>query len=94
MGLAIVKFASLWNVDSRAFEEQFKQLSDEYKQAKFIVSDVNANQKLAKQEEINKIPTIVVYINGVSVARLTTPTKRQLREAIEYFLKKFKLLNL
>lgn len=88
-GISVVKFASLWNMDSRAFENQFRELSEELSdRAKFIVSDVNANQNLAKQHKISKIPTIMVFVEGVPVARITSATKRLVRETAEYFIKK------
>ncbi len=88
-GVSIVKFASLWNMNSRAFEEQFRQLSEEFTgRAKFLVSDVNANHQLAKAASISVIPTIVIYVEGISVARINQPTKRQLRELVSYYLQK------
>ena len=89
-GIYIVKFASLWNMESRAFEQQFKELSEEFKgKANFINSDVNANQILAKKENINTVPTIVIYVNGVAVKQLTGMTKRSLKEIIDFFIKKY-----
>jgi len=88
-GVSIVKFHSLWNMDSRALETPFRQLADEFRgRAKFIVSEINANPALARNEEINKIPTIAIYVNGTAIAKLVNVTKRQLREQIEYFIRK------
>lgn len=89
-GFSLVNFSSLWNMESRAFEDSLRKLSEEFRgRVKFIVSDVNANSELAKKEGITKIPTMVIYFNGVAVARLNSFTKRQAREALEYVLGKY-----
>jgi len=88
-GISVVKFYSLWNMECRAFEQQFRELSEDFKgRAKFIVSDINANNVLAKKEGVTRVPTIVIYINGVPVAKVNDLTKRRLRENINYFVKR------
>lgn len=88
-GVSLVKFHSLWNMDSRALDAPFRQVADEFRgKAKFIESEINANPALAKKEGITKIPTVAVYINGITVAKLNNLTKRQLREYASYFIRK------
>jgi thioredoxin 1 len=88
-GVVVVNFYSLWNMDSRALELPFRQLSDEFRgRAKFMLSEINANAPLAKNEGITKIPTIAIYLNGTPVLRMNNTSKRQLKESIEYFLRK------
>ena len=88
-GISIVKFYSLWSMESRALEVPFRQLSEEFRgRARFIASDINANSVLAKKEGVVKVPTIAIYINGSPVAKITNATKRQLREHISYFVTK------
>jgi len=88
-GVCVVKFCSLWSMDSRAFEQQFRELSEEFRgSVKFMLSDVNANQMLAKKQGITVVPTVVIYVNGSPVERITGLTKRHLKERIAYFLKK------
>ncbi len=88
-GISVVKFASLWNVNSRAFEKQFRELSEEFREATFIVSDINANSLLASRYNVSKIPTIIIFVEGVPVARITAVTKRLVRETVEYFVRKY-----
>jgi thioredoxin 1 len=88
-GVSVVKFYSLWNMESRSLEQPFRELSEEFRgRAKFIVSEINANQILARNEGITKIPTVAIYVNGAPVAKMTHVTKRQLRDNVAYFLKK------
>jgi len=89
-GVSVVRFISLWSMDSRAFEDQFRELSEEFRgKAKFLVSDINANHLLAKKEGITKIPLIVIYVNGAPVAKIADVTKRRLKEQVSYFLGKY-----
>jgi len=89
-GVSVVRFISLWSMDSRAFEDQFRELSEDFRgKAKFIVSDINANHLLAKKESITKIPTVMIYVNGAPVAKIADTTKRRLRENVNYFLEKY-----
>lgn len=89
-GISVVKFSSLWGIESRAVEQPFRELSEEFKgKARFIVSDINANQLLARKEDITDVPTIQVYVNGVSVTRVNGMTKRSLRETIEQVVRKY-----
>jgi len=88
-GVSVVKFFSLWDSSSRIIEEPFKQLSDDFRgRAKFIASDINANQTLAQKQAITKVPTVIIYINGRQTARITDISKRTLREKIDYFVRK------
>ena len=88
-GVSIVKFYSLWNMDSRALETPFRDISEEFRgKARFIVSEINASPALAKKEGITNVPTIAVYINGTAIARINNVSKRQLREYVAYFIKK------
>jgi len=89
-GISVVRFISLWDTECRIFENQFRELSQEFNKVKFIVSDINSNYALAKKEGITKVPTVIIYINGVPVARIAgSLTKRRLREQIDYFLQKY-----
>ncbi|MEM4337009.1 MAG: protein disulfide isomerase family protein [Candidatus Woesearchaeota archaeon] len=88
-GVSVVEFYSLWDSASRAFEDSFRKLAEEFNgRAKFIVSEINANPLLAHKQGISRVPTILIYINGKQVYKTTDTTKRLLREKIEYFLRK------
>ncbi len=88
-GISIVKFYSLWSSDSRALEEPYKQLSDEFRgKAKFIESEINSNPEIAKKFGVASIPSIMIFTNGRPTARIEKLcTKRELRNQLEKFIK-------
>lgn len=86
-GVAVVKFFSLWNYDSRTLEDPFKEISEEFKgKAKFLESDVNGNPDLAKKYRVTTIPSIMVFIDGKPIAKIErVHSKRFLKEQLEKF---------
>ncbi|MBW3022831.1 thioredoxin family protein [Candidatus Woesearchaeota archaeon] len=88
-GVAVVRFASLWDSSSRILEEPFRELSEEFRgKAKFICSDINASPHIAEKQAVTKVPMVIIYFNGKQAARITDVSKRRMREQLEYFLVK------
>ncbi len=92
--ITALKFFSRWDQKSRMFEETFSELSNHFEdKAKFIESEVNANQLLAKRFNIQKVPTLCLFCRGKMIGRIEdVPPKRILREEIERYIRRSEFL--
>ncbi len=92
--ITALKFFSRWDQKSRMLEETFSELANYFgDKAKFIESEINANQLLAKKFSIQKVPTICLFCKEKMICRIEDiPPKRILREEIEKYIRRSEFL--
>lgn len=68
-GIVFVDFWATWCGPCRQFAPVFEKVSDNHEDAVFAKVDTDANQGLASALEIQSIPTLMAFRDGIMVFR-------------------------
>lgn len=68
-GIVFVDFWATWCGPCRQFTPVFEKVSDNHEDAVFAKVDTDANQGLASALEIQSIPTLMAFRDGIMVFR-------------------------
>ncbi len=84
--LTFTLFYSPWNSESRALEKSFKEVAslfDGKEGVRFFSIDVNVNPKYSVVYDVQALPLVSVFRQGIEVKRLQgVITKRYLKDEI------------
>ncbi|MGV0384209.1 thioredoxin [Corynebacterium sp. 22_2729] len=68
-GIVVLEFWAEWCGPCKRFAPIFEQVSDEHPEAVFGKVDTEANQELSAALQIQSIPTLMLFRDGVLLAR-------------------------
>ena len=87
-GKHVVRFHSQWNNECRYAEKPYKEIKTELSgRINFIDVDINTNPKMASVHMVSRLPSIILFNNGMEVKRLAgLMTKRYIKQEIERFI--------
>ena len=71
-GLVLVDFYSPSCEPCQELKPEIEGMAEKYKdKIKFCVLDISKSRRLAIQQKVLNLPTVVIYQNGESIAKLT-----------------------
>eukprot|EP00668_Euglena_longa_P011153 GGOE01013535.1.p1 GENE.GGOE01013535.1~~GGOE01013535.1.p1 ORF type:complete len:115 (-),score=33.43 GGOE01013535.1:139-453(-) len=83
--LVIVDFTAAWCGPCQNIAPKFVEFSEKYTSAKFVKVDVDDNADTAQSEDINAMPTFIVYKDGKKVDELCGANPAKLEELIKKY---------
>ncbi len=86
--LTLVEFSAPWCVYCRRINPAFQKLADEYAD-RMVLAQVNIDEEeaLAKEYQIELVPTLVVYKDGQPVDNIVAPeSKAKIEELMQKYL--------
>ncbi|KAL2698173.1 hypothetical protein AAEP93_010883 [Penicillium crustosum] len=78
----VVKFYADWCPPCRAISPEFSRLSLEYPQGKFLTVNVDHMKSVSRKNNVNAMPTFVIFENGKETARITGADIRSVRNHV------------
>lgn len=81
--LALVEFSAPWCVYCRRINPAFQKLAEEYAD-RMVLAQVNIDEEeaLAKEYQIELVPTLIVYQDGQPVDNIVAPESKVKIEAL------------
>lgn len=81
--LALVEFSAPWCVYCRRINPAFQKLAEEYAD-RMVLAQVNIDEEeaLAKEYQIELVPTLIVYQDGQPVDNIVAPESKAKIEAL------------
>lgn len=73
----IILFSAPWCEPCKAFKPIFNEVSKEFPKIDFTVLDVSQEQGTAQRFKVMSVPTVIVIVDGVTTARLSSPRTRE-----------------
>lgn len=70
-GLAIIDCWAEWCGPCKMFAPIFEQVAEGFKNVQFAKCDVDANPELAAQWTVRSIPTVIFFLDGTEIDRIT-----------------------
>lgn len=80
--LSVVDFQAQWCGPCRMMEPHWKQLQTKYPAVKFYEVDVDESPEIAKECDVNAMPTYVLFQGGKVVDRLVGANPRLLKQKV------------
>ena len=85
---AIVMFGASWCGPCKVFKPKFQSISEENEDIVFAYCDVDETSTLASELEVQSIPTVVSFFNGVEDATVVGPSVDRVKELVEKIRKR------
>jgi len=86
---SVVNFFNEWNMSCLMTETVIEEMAEKFiGRINFAKVNVEENYALQKKFNVSRIPTLIVFKNGIEAARITGQfTEEQIEERLEGFLK-------
>jgi len=79
----IIMFGATWCGPCKTFKPHFQNISLENSDIVFAYCDVEETNTLATELEIQSVPTVVSFFNGIEDATAVGPTVDRVKELVE-----------
>ncbi len=79
----IVMFGATWCGPCKTFKPHFQNISEKNDDIVFAYCDVEETNALATELEIQSVPTVVSFFNGIEEASVVGPSVDRVKELIE-----------
>jgi thioredoxin 1 len=79
----VVMFGATWCGPCKTFKPKFQAISKENADIVFTYCDVEETSELAADLEIQSVPTVVGFFNGIEEASVVGPTVDRVKELVE-----------
>jgi thioredoxin-like negative regulator of GroEL len=83
-----VMFGASWCGPCKAFKPKFQSISEENEDIVFAYCDVDETSALAAELEIQSVPTVVGFFEGVEEASVVGPSVDRVKELVEKIRKR------
>ena len=85
-GLVLIDFFATWCQPCKQLAPILEKLSEELEDVSFVKIDADQDQTLAQDLGIRGLPTLVLFVDGVEVDRISgMKSKAQLEEFLEEY---------
>ena len=79
----LVMFGATWCGPCKTFKPKFQNISLENPDIVFAYCDVEETNALASELEIQSVPTVVSFFNGIEEASVVGPSVDRVKELVE-----------
>jgi thioredoxin 1 len=79
----IIMFGATWCGPCKTFKPKFQNISSENTDIVFAYCDVEETNALASELEIQSVPTVVSFFNGIEEASVVGPSVDRVKELVE-----------
>jgi thioredoxin 1 len=84
----VVMFGASWCGPCKVFKPKFQSISEENEDVVFAYCDVDETSALAAELEIQSVPTVVGFFEGVEEASVVGPSVDRVKELVEKIRKR------
>ncbi len=79
----IIMFGATWCGPCKTFKPKFQNIGNENTDIVFAYCDVEETNALASELEIQSVPTVVSFFNGIEEASVVGPSVDRVKELVE-----------
>lgn len=79
----IIMFSASWCGPCKTFKPKFQDISEKNDDIIFAYCDVEETNELASELEIQSVPTVVSFLNGIEEASVVGPSVDRVKELVE-----------
>lgn len=79
----IIMFGATWCGPCKTFKPKFQNIGSENPDIVFAYCDVEETNALATELEIQSVPTVVSFFNGIEEASVVGPSADRVKELVE-----------
>jgi thioredoxin 1 len=79
----IIMFSASWCGPCKTFKPHFQNISEKNDDVVFAYCDVEETNALATELEIQSVPTVVSFFNGIEEASVVGPSVDRVKELVE-----------
>ncbi len=79
----IIMFSASWCGPCKTFKPKFQIISEKNEDVIFAYCDIEETNDLATELEIQSVPTVVSFFNGIEEASVVGPSVDRVKELVE-----------